>query len=80
MESMDELELERAQQAIERLITESHDNMVEGEDVARALDVDPTDPDARLHHTLRELERRGDIECMGWHGGMGLPYGIRRAY
>jgi hypothetical protein len=77
---MDEIELERVRETAERLISESPYNMTEGADVARALGMPEDDPNARLYHALNELERRGDIDCMGWHGGMGLPYGIRRAY
>jgi hypothetical protein len=77
---VDELELETVLTAANRLLDESRENMIEGEDLARELGIPADDPDARLYYALRELERRGDIDCMGWHGGMGLPYGVRRAY
>jgi hypothetical protein len=60
-----------------RLISATTSGEVDGVDVAREIGRDPEDPNAELHHAFWNINRRGDLECDGWRGGMGLPYRVR---
>ena len=58
-----------------RLISASRSGDVDGEQVAREIGRDPDDTD--VYYALREADRRGDIQCEAWRGGMGLPAFVR---
>jgi hypothetical protein len=58
-----------------RMISAGRDGDVDGEDVARELGRDPDDLD--VYYALREAQRRGDLECDAWRGGMGNPGFVR---
>ncbi len=56
-----------------RLISASRSGDVEGDDIAAEVDAESID----VYDALREAVRRGDLECLGWAGGMGLPSIVR---
>lgn len=58
-----------------RLISASQSGDVEGNDVAQEIGRDPDD--IAIYNAFREVERRGDLECLAWEGGMGLPTMVR---
>jgi hypothetical protein len=58
-----------------KLISGSQTGDVDGDQVAHAVGRDPHDID--VYYALRTADRRGDIECVAWRGGMGLPAFVR---
>jgi hypothetical protein len=54
-----------------RLLAETSEEWVPGDDVARAVDLNPDDPDA--YHAFRLIQKRGTLRLETWQGGMGLP-------
>jgi hypothetical protein len=59
--------------AAERLIDESVSGIVDGDDVARAIHRDPSDPRALMHHAFREIERLGVLRLDAWAAAWGFP-------
>jgi hypothetical protein len=58
-----------------KLISASRTGEVEGDEIAREAGRESGDID--VYYALREADRRGDLECRGWEGGMGLPGIVR---
>lgn len=61
--------------AAQQLIEESVSGEIDGTDIARAIGRDPDD--IQLYYVLRDADRRGDLECPAWRGGMALPAIVR---
>ncbi len=65
-------ELEEAAQG---LIARTDRGAVEGDDLARAVGREPSDPD--VYNAFLEIERRGTLRLGTWGGAMNLPHAIQ---
>lgn len=54
-----------------RMVEDSPQDQVSGEEIAREVGVEPDNPS--LHQALTLGAERGEIACQGWHGEGGLP-------
>jgi hypothetical protein len=58
-----------------RLISASRTGDVEEVEIAREVGREADDMD--VYYALREADRRGDLDCTAWQGGLGLPAMVR---
>ncbi len=71
----DESLIEAVIDAARRMCPASLSGDVEGAEIAHEVGRDPDDVD--LYYAFQTAERRGDLECLAWIGGMGLPGIVR---
>jgi hypothetical protein len=68
--------MQRIYDAALKLCNASMSGFVDGVEIVREADEDPND--AAVYYAMRELERRGRLDChKSWRGGMGLPGMVR---
>jgi hypothetical protein len=60
----------------ERLVDGSEDDWVSGDDVARAIDMNPEDGD--VYGAFRVIQKRGRLRVEVWPEGKGLPLRVSR--
>jgi len=62
------------EEAAKTLIERSEGDAVDGDDVARAVGREPSDPD--VYTAFLEIERRGTLSLSTWGGAMNLPHAV----
>ena len=63
------------EEAARSLIARSDRSAVEGDDLARAVRREPSDPD--VYNAFLEIERRGTLTLGTWGGAMNLPHAVQ---
>jgi len=75
MESLvDQALVARLEEAAKGLIARSDRDAVEGDDIAREVGREPSDP--AVYKAFLEIERQGTLKLSSWGGALNLPHAV----